>query len=239
MMDTADAESRTRAHLRASADVKLLLAERESGAIVAGARTIADALRRGGKLMLCGNGGSAADAQHIAAELTNRFRPDVERPAFAAMSLTTDTSFLTSHANDFAFETIFQRQVEALGRSGDVLIGISTSGGSENVIRAVRACRERGIKTIGLLGGNGGRLRALVDLPLVVPSHNTQYIQESHIAIGHILSDLVERALIGEWATGIPVGALTTPGAAAPRTRPRRTSTNGARARPADVQETV
>ena len=146
--------------------------------------------------MLCGNGGSAADSQHIAAEFTNRLRPDLQRAALPALSaLTTDTSFLTSHANDFCFENVFQRQIEALGRPGDVLVAISSSGNSENVIRAARACRARGITTIGLLGRRGGHLGSLVDVPIIVPSDNTQHVQETHIALGHIIAELVERAL--------------------------------------------
>jgi len=192
------AHERARAHLLASAEVKRRIAETCLEEIVAAAEMIAQALRAGGKVMLCGNGGSAADCQHIAAEFMNVLHQDFQRPALAAIALTTDTSFLTANANDFGFEHIFERQVEALGRGGDVLIGISTSGNSRNVVRAVRLCRERGIKTIGLLGGNGGQLRHMVDLAIIVPSTNTQHIQEGHIAIGHILCALVEKALINE-----------------------------------------
>jgi len=116
----------------------------------------------------------------------------------AALALTTDTSFLTSNANDYGFEHVFERQVQALGRDGDVLIGISTSGTSRNVVRAVQCCRELHIKTIGLLGGNGGEVRPLVDVAIVVPSTNTQHVQEAHITIGHIVSELVEEALFGQ-----------------------------------------
>jgi D-sedoheptulose 7-phosphate isomerase len=159
---------------------------------------VTEALRTGCKVMLCGNGGSAADSQHIAAEFTNRLRPDLQRPAMAALALTTDTSFLTSNANDYGFEHVFERQVEGLGREGDVLIGISTSGNSRNVIRAVQVCRNRRIATIGLLGGSGGQLRPLVDLAVVVPSSSTQHIQEAHITIGHIVSELVEQRLFAD-----------------------------------------
>jgi D-sedoheptulose 7-phosphate isomerase len=197
-MNTTDARERARAHLLASAEVKRRIAETCLDEIVAGAEMIAQSLQAGGKVMLCGNGGSAADSQHIAAEFTNRLRAELERPALAALALTTDTSFLTSNANDYGFEHVFGRQVEALGREGDVLIGISTSGNSENVMRAVKFCRGRSIKTIGLLGGNGGQLRELVDLAIVVPSTNTQRIQEGHITVGHILCDLVERAVFGD-----------------------------------------
>ncbi|MBM4431815.1 MAG: SIS domain-containing protein [Chloroflexi bacterium] len=194
-MDPRRARERARAHLLVSAEVKRRIAETCLDEILAAAEMIAGALRAEGKVMLCGNGGSAADSQHIAAEFTNRLSADLERPALAALALTTDTSFLTANANDYGFEHVFERQVEAVGREGDVLIGISTSGNSQNVVRAVRFCRGRGIKTIGLLGGDGGQLRALVDLAIVVPSTSPQHVQEGHIAIGHIVCELVERTL--------------------------------------------
>ena len=186
-----------RTHLLASAEVKGHVAAACLGEIVAAAEMMIQTLRAGGKVMLCGNGGSAADSQHIAAEFTNRLSADLPRPPLAALALTTDTSFLTSNANDYGFEHVFERQVQALGRDGDVLIGISTSGTSQNVVRAVRCCRELHIKTIGLLGGNGGEVRPLVDVAIVVPSTNTQHVQEAHITIGHIVSELVEEALFG------------------------------------------
>ncbi len=197
-MDSNQARERVRAHLTASAEVKRQIAETCTDGILQAADMITEALRRGNKLMLCGNGGSAADSQHIAAEFTNRMSPEIERPAMAALALTTDTSFLTSNANDYGYEHVFERQIEGLGREGDVLIGISTSGNSRNVVRAVQYCRGRGIGTIGFLGGSGGELRPLVDLPLVVPSPNTQHIQEGHITIGHVVSDLVEQRLYGK-----------------------------------------
>jgi D-sedoheptulose 7-phosphate isomerase len=184
-----------RTHLLTSAEVKRHVAEACLGEIVAAAEMMIQTLRAGGKVMLCGNGGSAADSQHIAAEFTNRLRADVQRPALAALALTTDTSFLTANANDYGFEHVFERQVQALGRDGDVLIGISTSGTSRNVVRAVQCCRQQYIKTIGFLGGNGGQLLPLVDVAILVPSTSTQHIQEAHITIGHILSELVEQAL--------------------------------------------
>jgi phosphoheptose isomerase len=187
-----------RAHLLASAEVKGHVAAACLGEIVAAAEMMIQTLRTGGKVMLCGNGGSAADSQHIAAEFTNRLSADLPRPPLAALALTTDTSFLTSNANDYGFEHVFERQVQALGRDGDVLIGISTSGTSRNVVRAVQCCRELHIKTIGLLGGNGGEVRPLVDVAIVVPSTNTQHVQEAHITIGHIVSELVEEALFGQ-----------------------------------------
>ena len=201
LVDRDDARRRAREHLLHSADVKRQIAASFIEPVLSAADLVVATLRAGNKVMICGNGGSAADSQHIAAEFTNRFRPDLARPGLAAMALTTDTSFLTSHANDFGFETVFQRQVEALGKPGDVLIAISTSGDSENVVRAVQASRCRWITTIGLLGGGGGRLVSLVDLPITVPSRNTQHIQEAHLTIGHIISDLAEVALFGRSAT--------------------------------------
>ena len=188
---------RAKQHLTESAETKQAIAKECLDEILAAAQMIAQALRAGGKVMLCGNGGSAADSQHIAAEFTNRLSADFERPALSALALTTDTSFLTSNANDYGFEYVFERQVEALGRQGDVLIAISTSGKSQNVVRAVQLCQKRGIKTIGMIGAGGGTLRNLVDVVIMVPSKNTQYIQEGHIAIGHIICDLVEQQLFG------------------------------------------
>jgi D-sedoheptulose 7-phosphate isomerase len=226
-MNRSEAGQRVRAHLLASAEVKQCLAESHLDTVLAVAEMVASTLRSGKKLMLCGNGGSAADSQHIAAEFTNRLRAEWRRPALAAVALTTDTTFLTSHANDYGFEYVFQRQIEALGRAGDVLVAISTSGNSKNVIRAVQACRSRGIKTVGLLGAKGGRLRSLVDLPLIVPSDNTQHIQEAHIALGHIIADLVEGALFERSPLPIAGAVPMVSGATGARDG---TSGNGARA---------
>ena len=156
-------------------------------------RHIASALAQGGKLMLCGNGGSAADAQHIASELTGRFIQ--ERHPLAGIALTTDSSALTCIGNDYAFDEVFARQLRALGRAGDVLIGISTSGNSANVVKAVQAAREMGITVIGLLGRDGGALKPLSDVAIVVPSRVTARIQEAHILIGHTLCGLIEHEL--------------------------------------------
>jgi D-sedoheptulose 7-phosphate isomerase len=150
-------------------------------------------LSRGGKLMLCGNGGSAADSQHLAAELTGRFVKD--RRPLAAVALSTDTSALTSIGNDYGFDEVFSRQVTGLGRRGDCLLAISTSGSSRNVARAAEAARAAGISVIGLLGRDGGVLRGLCDVAIVVPSATTARIQEAHIFIGHTLCALVEAAL--------------------------------------------
>ena len=154
---------------------------------------IAESLGGGRKLMLCGNGGSAADSQHIAAELTGRFIRD--RRPLAALALTTDTSALTCIANDYSYDEVFARQVTALGAAGDCLIGISTSGHSKNVIRAVQAARQVGIHVIGLLGRDGGALAPLCEVPIVVPSAVTARIQEAHSFIGHTLCGLIEAAL--------------------------------------------
>ncbi len=161
--------------------------------IEAAASEMAAALQRGDKLMFCGNGGSAADSQHLASELTGRFIED--RRPLAAMALSTDSSALTCIGNDYSFADVFERQVRGLGRRGDCLIGISTSGNSENVIRAVQAARAAGIHTIGLLGRDGGKLKELCDLSVVVPSSTTARIQEAHILIGHTLCGLIESRL--------------------------------------------
>jgi len=151
---------------------------------------IIQCLRSGGKILLFGNGGSAADCQHIAAELIGRFQK--ERRALPAIALTTNTSNLTALSNDYGFETTFSRQVEALGKPGDVAIGISTSGQSSNVINAMRTAKKRGLQTIALSGGDGGMLARIVDAAIVVPSKKTARIQESHITIGHIICELIE-----------------------------------------------
>ncbi len=163
----------------------------EAGIARLGERMI-ETLRTGGKLLLCGNGGSAADAQHIAAELVGRFAH--RRRGLPAIALTTDTSALTSIGNDFGFDHVFSRQVEALAREGDILIGLSTSGNSRNVIEAVKVAREMGVTTVGLLGGTGGALKDLVDHALVVPSPDTPRIQECHILVGHIWCAMIDEA---------------------------------------------
>lgn len=162
-------------------------------AVVAAGRQMATTLRDGGKVMLCGNGGSAADSQHIAAEMTGRFIHD--RRPLAAMALSTDTSALTCIGNDYSFDEVFSRQIEALGRAGDCLVAISTSGNSSNVLRAAETAKRIGMVVIGLLGRDGGRLSALCDLSVIVPSQSTARIQEAHIFIGHTLCGLTEEAL--------------------------------------------
>lgn len=154
---------------------------------------IATSLKKDGKVILFGNGGSAADAQHIAAELVGRFK--LERQALAAISLTTNTSILTSIANDYGYEEIFSRQLEGVASDNDIAIGISTSGNARNVITGILEARKMGIKTVALTGSGGGELATITDIALIVPSDNTPRIQESHITIGHILCELVEEKL--------------------------------------------
>jgi D-sedoheptulose 7-phosphate isomerase len=154
---------------------------------------IAKAFAGGNKLMLCGNGGSAADSQHIAAEMTGRFIKD--RKPLPAIALTTDTSALTCIANDYSFEDVFAGQISAFGRSGDVLIAISTSGNSGNVITAMQVAKELGVKIIALSGRDGGQMRSLADLSIIIPSHTTARIQEVHIFIGHLICGLFETNL--------------------------------------------
>lgn len=149
------------------------------------------------KILLCGNGGSAADAQHLAAECVIRLNPDIKRPGLPAIALTTDSSNLTAGSNDFGYDNVFARSVEALGNKGDVLLGISTSGNSESVNRAFQMGKEMGLVTIGLLGKDGGRAKNLVDLAIIVPSSDTQRIQEGHITIGHIILQEVEQEMFG------------------------------------------
>ncbi len=177
-----------------SLDVKRRYFAEHSEEVAQAARMIADAFTAGRKLLLFGNGGSAADAQHIAGEFVNRFSID-ERRALPAIALSTDGGVLTCIANDTGFEHVFARQVEALGSSGDVCLAISTSGNSQNVVAAVECARSLGLRTIGLLGRDGGRVAPLCDLALVVGSLDTQRIQETHNLIGHILCELVEQIL--------------------------------------------
>ena len=161
--------------------------------ITAATQLIIATLENSNKLMICGNGGSAADSQHIAAEFTGRFVKD--RPPIAALALSTDTSALTCIGNDYSFDEIFSRQVRALGLKGDCLLGISTSGNSENVIQAIKMAKELGISTIGLLGHNGGKLKSVCDITIIVPNVVTARIQEAHILIGHTLCGSVEVGL--------------------------------------------
>jgi D-sedoheptulose 7-phosphate isomerase len=182
------------AHFIGSVEVKRRTAETGLGSILNCAAVITACFRRKSKLLICGNGGSAADSQHMAAEFVNRLSKEFERPGLPAISLTTDTSFLTSYANDYSYDGVFERQLRALGQPGDVLIGISTSGNSRNVIKALSAAHELGIETIGLVG-EGGEMTSLVQHAVVVPSSDTQYVQETLLTVEHCLCLLVERSL--------------------------------------------
>jgi D-sedoheptulose 7-phosphate isomerase len=176
-----------------SADVKRRFAEQAATDIAMAAKITAIALHGGHKVLLCGNGGSAAEAQHIAAELVGRFK--LERPAFAAIALTTNSSILTAIANDYSFDDVFARAVQGLGAPGDVLFAYSTSGNSPNVLKAIEAAKTLGISTIGFTGSSGGRMAALCDLCIKVPSDDTPTVQECHTAAGHTICRLVERLL--------------------------------------------
>ena len=178
---------------RATQDASLLAAARKIAEVIVGA------LRAGNKLLIIGNGGSAADAQHIAAEIVGRYKQ--ERPAHAALALTTDTSALTAIANDYGFEQVFARQVAGLGRQGDVLLGLTTSGRSPNILAALRTARERGLVTIGFTGSKGEALGALCDHLLVAPGDDTAVIQQIHLTMAHGICDQVEQALMREGAT--------------------------------------
>ena len=200
-MGTSDAAllGRVAAHFEESAKLKLSASQSLAAPIVRAGILLADALKAGGKVLACGNGGSAADSQHFAAELLNRF--ERERAPLAAIALTTDTSTLTSIANDYAYEQVFSKQVRALGRPGDVLLAISTSGNSSNVIAAMQVAREAGMRAIALTGNGGGKMAALVgaeDVHLCVPHKVTARIQEVHLLVLHCLCDAIDFRLFGE-----------------------------------------
>lgn len=181
--------------IKESIEVKTQLLSKCLHDISVTGKLLAEATLSGNKILICGNGGSAADAQHIAAELVIRYRGSVNRNAIPAIALTVDPSIMTAGGNDIGYENIFARLVEAYGKKGDVLVGISTSGKSPNVLKAVKEATERGLHTIGLLGGNGGEIAAHCDKSVIVPSSVTARIQESHITIGHIWCDIIERTL--------------------------------------------
>lgn len=188
------------ARLQAVVDESISLKKRfvaaQGDAVVAAAQMLAGVFKAGGKVLLFGNGGSAADAQHLAAEFVNRFQ--IERPPLAALALTTDTSILTAVANDYDFLQVFAKQVRALGRPGDLALGLSTSGNSPNVVEGLKAARQLGLKTLALSGRDGGPVAQAAELALIVPSRNTPRIQEVHITIGHVLCDLVDFLLYPE-----------------------------------------
>jgi D-sedoheptulose 7-phosphate isomerase len=187
-----------RDHLNALSELVGVVTNSMSDDIERMAEETVHVLRKGGRIFFCGNGGSAADAQHLAAEYVVRFQR--ERVALPALALTTDTSVLTAGGNDYGFDTIFARQVEAFARSGDLLFLHSTSGESENLVRAAEVARELGVRTVALLAKGGGRLKDAVDRALVVPTSSTARAQELHLAIGHIVCDLVDRAFVEEGA---------------------------------------
>ena len=182
-------------HIEESIQVKKLVINHCQNSIHQAVEAISQVFQKGGKLLICGNGGSAADAQHMAAEFVVRLSHQLERPALPALALTTDSSILTASSNDLGFEYVFARQVEALAAPDDILIGISTSGNSLNVIKAIETAKAKRVKTIALLGNVGGKMKAMVDIPIVVPSVNVQHIQEAHITIAHIIVELVEKKL--------------------------------------------
>jgi len=173
--------------------VKEQLLHNNIGEIIEIAEIVIDSLKKNGKLILFGNGGSASDSQHIAAELIGRFKKD--RNALAAIALTTNTAILTSLANDYGYDIIFAKQIEALGQKNDVVLAISTSGKAKNVIAGVKQAKKMGLKTIALTGGDGGEIAKLADVTLLVPSNITARIQEAHITIGHIICELIEQTL--------------------------------------------
>ena len=193
----SDREQFIRSSLKESAATKQRIEDQLLPQISEAIDIIKKALRHKNKILLCGNGGSAADAQHLATELVIRLSPGIQRPGLPAIALTTDTSNLTAGANDIGYDNVFARSVEALGAKGDVLIGISTSGNSESVNQAFRAAHKKKMITIGFLGKDGGRSRELADLAIIIPSQDTQRIQEGHITVGHIIFQQVEQELFG------------------------------------------
>jgi len=192
---TSEAAARVHRHIEGSIQTKRELVKGGIEPILEAARMMVECLASDGKILLCGNGGSAADAQHIAAEFVSVLNQTFPRPGLASIALTTDSSMLTGSGNDFGFAGVFERQVQALGRPGDVVVGISTSGNSENVLRALAYAKSHGMHAIGMTGKGGGKLPGVAHLVLHAPSRITQFIQESHIMMGHIICDLVEQSL--------------------------------------------
>jgi D-sedoheptulose 7-phosphate isomerase len=198
MSDAAGNEAeRLVAALNRSAALKLILAQ-NIAPILAIVDRFEIAIRAGNKLIFCGNGGSAADAQHLATEMLIRLRGSVARNSWPAITLAMDASALTAAGNDFGFDAVFERPLRGLGRAGDILIGITTSGRSANVLRALEAAREMNIFTVGFLGGDGGDAQALCDHALIVPEFNTMRVQECHIALGHVVLTALEDRLVGK-----------------------------------------
>ena len=190
------AEDIVRQHFDASISVKREAAGPLAPAVARAAALMTSSLISNGKILSCGNGGSAGDAQHFSAEMLNRF--EMERPGLPALALTTDSSTLTSIANDYSYAEVFAKQVKAIGRPGDAALGLSTSGNSDNVVRALGVAREMGLKTLALSGRDGGPVAAAAELAVVVPSWSTPRVQEVHITIGHVLCDLVDFLLYPE-----------------------------------------
>jgi D-sedoheptulose 7-phosphate isomerase len=184
--------------LNESSETKLKIKDQLTDEIIKAVDILSSCFNEGKKLLLCGNGGSAADCQHIATELMIRLSHHIQRPALPAIALTTDSSNLTAGGNDIGFENVFARNIEGLGTKGDVLLAISTSGNSPNVIKAVEMAHKKGMKVVGFLGGNGGKLKETVNLPIIIPSSNVQRIQEGHITVAHIICELVEDKLYGK-----------------------------------------
>jgi len=188
--------ARFAAMMHKSADLKRRIAGELAAAVIGVVDACETSVRGGGKLMFCGNGGSAADSQHLATEMLIRLRGSVERPSFAALALTLDPAMLTAGGNDYGYDMVFERPLRGLGRKGDVLFGITTSGRSPNIVRALAAAREMGIVTVGLLGGAGEPALAQCDHALLVPDNETARIQECHIALGHAVLELLEDRLV-------------------------------------------
>ncbi len=191
---TAVIDARLRAHLDTIAAIEK--DETLMAAVQDAVDAIVNCFRSGGRVYFCGNGGSAADAQHLAAEFSGRFYFD--RPVLPADALHCNTSYLTAVGNDYGYDRIFARLISGLGQKGDILVGISTSGNSANILQAFEVCREKGVRTIAMTGATGGRMKALSDLLINIPSTDTPRIQEAHITVGHIICELVEQAMFGE-----------------------------------------
>ena len=191
----ADKEKFFSDSLKESSQIKLDIEKTCKTDVMKAVDIISNSYRNGKKMLLCGNGGSAADCQHIATELMIRLSHHIQRPALPAIALTTDTSNLTAGGNDIGWENVFARNVEGLGNEGDVLLAISTSGNSPNVIKAVEKAHEKKMTVIALLGGTGGKLKSIVNLPIIIPSTNIQRTQEGHITVAHIICELVEMEL--------------------------------------------
>lgn len=188
--------------IQASIDTKLNILKDETlmDTIAQVGRECVALYRNGKKTLLAGNGGSAADAQHIAAELVGRYGFD--RPSIPSLALTTDTSNLTAIGNDYGYDKVFSRQMEGMGSEGDLFIGISTSGNSVNIINAINAAKDKGVKTVALVGRDGGKMAELADYAIIIPSNDTPRIQESHILVGHMICDIIEKELFGNGVSG-------------------------------------